>query len=295
MLKEVLEYLHPMDNEVILDATFGAGGYTKAILNSCKCSVIATDRDKNVMEFADKIKKEYGERFDFYNVKFSEISSIVNKNSLDGIVLDLGISSMQLNTDDRGFSFNKKAPLDMGMGRNNITAFDVVNVYKESDIADIIYKYGDEVKSRIIAKKIAQSRKNSPINTTTELAEIVRSCFSSQKKGYIDNATKTFQALRIFVNDELGELETILNSSINLLKANGRLIVVSFHSLEDRIVKNFFNENSDSKAKKINKYKDEGQKTIFKILTKHPVVVSQEEIDGNKRSRSAKLRGVIKC
>ncbi|MDR0571227.1 MAG: 16S rRNA (cytosine(1402)-N(4))-methyltransferase RsmH [Rickettsiales bacterium] len=291
MLKEVLDYLQPKDGENILDGTFGAGGYARAILDNCNCNVTGVDRDEQVRCFADEIIRIYGSRFKFYNLKFSEVKSVLKENSLDGIVLDLGVSSMQLDEGSRGFSFNKDALLSMTMGRNNITAFDVVNTYTETEIADIIYRYGEERKSKVIAKKIIQSR---PINSTTELAVAVRKCFSD-KRGKIDNATKTFQALRIYVNDELFELRTILVDSIGLLKSGGRLIVVSFHSLEDKIVKDFFNENSNSKTKKINKYREESEKTIFKILTKRPVVVSEEESNKNHRARSAKLRGVTKC
>jgi 16S rRNA (cytosine1402-N4)-methyltransferase len=295
MLEEVLKYLQPKDGETILDATFGAGGYTRAILATGKCNVIGSDRDENVVKFADEIKKEYEKRFSFHNVKFSEIPFVIADNSLDGIVLDLGVSSMQLDVDNRGFSFNKDAPLNMSMGKSDCTAFELVNECDKYTIANMLYEYGDETNSRAIAEKIVQLRKIKPIETTVELANIVRSCFPAHKKGKIDNATKTFQALRIVVNDELEELKVMLNSSINLLKSGGRLIVVSFHSLEDGMVKKFFNENSDSKTKKINKYKEESKKTIFKILTKHPIAVSQEEANENRRARSAKLRGAIKC
>lgn len=294
MLKEVLSYLQPTEGCTILDGTFGAGGYTKAILNSCNCKVIATDRDASVKKFADEIKVEYKDRFDFYNLKFSEIKDKIAKNSLDGIVLDLGISSMQVDDAERGFSFNKEAPLSMTMGKNDISAFTIVNEYEEQNIANIIYNFGEEVKSRQIAKKICDYRKNKQIETTTELANIVKSCFSGNFFK-IHPATKTFQALRIFVNNELYEIETILKDSIDLLKTNARFIVVSFHSLEDRLIKDFFKENSELSLSKINKYKDENIKTIFKSLTKKPVDVSNEEAKTNYRSRSAKLRGVMKC
>lgn len=294
MLKEVLEILQPKDGEIILDGTFGAGGYTKAILNTCNCKVIGTDRDITVKKFADDIKNQYQNRFEFYNLKFSEIKNIINENSLDGIVLDLGISSMQVDNGDRGFSFNKDAPLAMTMGKNDINAYDIINNYAEENIANIIYNYGEEVKSRQIAKKIVDYRKNKPIETTMELAEIVNSCFPKTFKK-INNATKTFQAIRIFVNQELIELQTILQDSIKLLKTGGRLVIVSFNSLEDRIIKDFFKDNSELCLKKQNKYKDEEIKTIFKSLTKKPIIVSEDEVKNNVRSRSAKLRGVIKC
>lgn len=294
MLNEVLNYLKPKNGDVILDGTFGAGGYTRAILESCNCKVIGTDRDETVLKFVDGVKNDFKDRFEFYNVKFSEIKNVVEENSLDAIVLDLGVSSMQLDNGNRGFSFNKEAPLTMTMGRNNITAYDVVNDYDEKNIADIIYNFGEEVKSRAIAKKIIEYRKNKAIETTTELADIVRSCFPN-KYTKIDFATKTFQAIRIFVNDELKELETILNDSVKLLKSGGRLVVVSFHSLEDRIVKDFLNDNGDCKLLKVNKYKEVQKETLFKVLTKKPVIVSSVEVNKNRRARSAKLRGAVRC
>ena len=294
MLNEVLNYLKPKNGDVILDGTFGAGGYTRAILESCNCKVIGTDRDETVLKFVDGVKNDFKDRFEFYNVKFSEIKNVVEENSLDAIVLDLGVSSMQLDNGNRGFSFNKEALLTMTMGRNNITAYDVVNDYDEKNIADIIYNFGEEVKSRAIAKKIIEYRKNKAIETTTELADIVRSCFPN-KYTKIDFATKTFQAIRIFVNDELKELETILNDSVKLLKSGGRLVVVSFHSLEDRIVKDFLNNNGDCRLLKVNKYKEVQKETLFKVLTKKPVIVSSVEVDKNRRARSAKLRGAVRC
>lgn len=297
MLDEVINYLEPKNGETILDGTFGAGGYTKKILDSCICNVIGIDRDENIKCFVEDIKNKYGKRFEFFNIKFSEIKEVVKKNSLDGLVLDLGVSSMQLDNYERGFSFNKEAPLKMTMGKNEIDAYKVVNKFKEKDLADIIYKYGEESKSKIIAKKIIDYRKHNSIETTTQLAEIVRSCFAT--RGNIDNATKTFQAIRIYVNSELDELKSILEDSIELLKSGGRLVVVSFHSLEDRIIKEFFKKYGDLRTEKINKYKEnennDKKHSVFKILTKKPVLVSKIEAKNNKRARSAKLRGGIKC
>lgn len=294
MLNEVLNYLKPNPGNIILDGTFGAGNYSKSILNYCdSCKVIAIDRDSYVSKFAGELSKEYGNRFVFHNIKFSEVLDIIEPESLDGIVLDLGVSSMQLDESERGFSFNKEAKLSMVMGRNDINAYDIVNDYDEENIASIIDLYGEENKSKLIAKRIVGYRKHKKIETTTELASIVHSCFNRRSK--IDNATKTFQALRIFVNDELNELKSILDFSIKLLKKDGRLIVVSFHSLEDRIVKNFFNENGDTKKSKLNKYKNSEFESIFKVITKKPISVSIEEAKLNKRSRSAKLRCGVKC
>lgn len=295
MLHEVLKYLKPEDNNIILDATFGAGGYSEAILNYNKnCNVIGSDRDKNVEIFAKNIKQKYGDRFSFTNSKFSELKDNFSDNSFDGIVVDLGVSSMQIDNADRGFSFNKEAPLNMTMGKNDFNAYDVVNSFNEEKLASIIKNYGEETKSKIIAKKIIDYRKYKAIGTTTELAGIIHSCFP--QKGRIDNATKTFQAIRIFVNDELRELEILLNDSIELLKSDGRLVVVSFHSIEDGMVKNFFKKFGDLKKEKINKYSKQLEvESIFNIITKKPIAVSVEEVATNQRSRSAKLRCAIKC
>lgn len=295
MINEVLRTLNPMDNNLILDGTFGAGGYSKHILNSCKCNVIATDRDKNVIKFADEVKNIYGDRFNFLNIKFSEIIDNIEENTLDGIVLDLGVSSMQLDNVERGFSFNKEAKLSMTMGRNSITAYDIVNDFKEQELADIIYKYGEEVKSRVISKAIINYRKNKKIETTTELANIIKSCFP-QKYYKINPATKTFQAIRIYVNDELNELKKILEDSKKLLKKGGRLVVVTFHSLEDGIVKDFFKKNS--KMEKINKYSNNTIEELnfsFNLVDKKPLIVTEEETKNNNRARSAKLRWGIRC
>ena len=295
MLKEVLEFLNLKNNSTVLYATFGAGGYSRAILDYYSdCKVIGSDRDTNVEKFVNIFKQEYKERFNFINSKFSEIKNNFDSNSFDGIVLDLGVSSMQIDDAERGFSFNKEAPLNMTMGKNDFNAYDVVNSFNEEKLAFIIKNYGEEIKSKIIAKKIVEYRKNKTIETTTELAKIIHSCFCKRSK--IDNATKTFQAIRIFVNDELKELEILLNDSIELLKSGGRLVIVSFHSLEDRIVKNFFKKFGDLKKEKVNKYSNQIEtKSIFNIITKKPVLVSNKEATINPRSRSAKLRYAIKC
>jgi 16S rRNA (cytosine1402-N4)-methyltransferase len=300
MLEEVLFIMDPRDGDFILDGTFGAGGYTAALLarnNSCR--VVGIDRDENVLEFAEDIKNTYGDRFKFYNIKFSDVSSVLRDGSLDGLVLDLGVSSMQLENGQRGFSFDREAGLLMTMGGNSLNAYDVVNVFSEKKIASIISEYGDELRSRAIARKIFEHRKLKPIETTIELAGVVRSCF--WKRGKIDNATRTFQAIRIFVNDELEELRTILRNSINLLKSGGRLVVVSFNSLEDRIVKRFFIENGNIRSKKNNKYGIDAPKSsveetaVFNVGSKKPMLPSGAEILRNPRSRSAKLRWGIKC
>ncbi|MDR1425917.1 MAG: 16S rRNA (cytosine(1402)-N(4))-methyltransferase RsmH [Rickettsiales bacterium] len=299
MLREVLDILDPKNGDVILDGTFGAGGYASALLaRNENCRVLGIDRDETVLKFAEMLKDIYGDRFVFHNIRFSEIGGILAEETLDGLVLDLGVSSMQLEERERGFSFRKEAKLLMTMGKNKISAHNVVNEFSQEKLASIILNYGEELKSGAIAKKIFEYRKLKTIETTVELANIVRSCF--KWRGKIDNATKTFQAIRIFVNDELEELNAILKDSIDLLKKDGRLIVVSFNSLEDRIVKKFFLENGGTRNKKINKYSknidsDSSPASTFSIAVRKPLVPSEDEIKDNARARSAKLRWGVRC
>ncbi|GHU16775.1 ribosomal RNA small subunit methyltransferase H [Alphaproteobacteria bacterium] len=273
LLKEVLDMLSPVDGGVYFDGTFGGGGYTKAILESSDCRVIACDRDERVVKIADDFKKKYNDRFQFFHDKFSNIKSIMREDC-DGVVLDLGVSNFQLADPERGFSFKSSGPVDMSMGLCDETAMDVMHRYSEKDLADIIYKFGEEHFSRKIAKNIKLNLKK--ITNTEDLANVIRNCIS--RRGKIDPATKTFQALRIFVNKELEELEKVLADSINLLKPNGKILVVSFHSLEDRIVKLFFKEMSFPKD------------SPFILLNKKPITPSEEELTLNPKSRSAKLR-----
>ncbi|MDR2794432.1 MAG: 16S rRNA (cytosine(1402)-N(4))-methyltransferase RsmH [Holosporaceae bacterium] len=273
LLKEVLELLHPADGKVYFDGTFGGGGYSRAILESANCSVIACDRDNQVREIADAFEKEYPGRFTFFHEKFSHIKSML-QNPVDGIVLDLGVSNFQLADPARGFSFKSPGPVNMAMGLCDETALDILKKYSENNLANIIYKFGEEHFSRKIAKNIKANLKN--IKNTEDLANIIRKCVG--KKGKIDPATKTFQALRIFVNNELEELEKILADSIHMLKPNGKILIVSFHSLEDRIVKLFFREMYAAKK--------------FALLAKKPIIPSAEELRTNSKSRSAKLRGI---
>jgi 16S rRNA (cytosine1402-N4)-methyltransferase len=242
------------------------------------------DRDLSVQKIADEIKSQYLSRFEFFHEKFSDIKSVCDsEKKIDGIVLDLGVSTFQLTDPARGFSFNLSGPVDMGMGLCDQTAMDVIQRYSKQDLANIIYEYGEEHFSRRIAENIKKNLKK--IHTTEDLANIIRSCV--RKTGKIDPATKTFQALRIFVNQELEELKKVLRDSIDLLKPGGKIIVVSFHSLEDRIVKLFFRELMQK-----NLETGEASERSFTLLTKKPVTPSAEEISANQKSRSAKLRGI---
>lgn len=294
MLPEVLSSLSPKDGEVYVDATFGNGGYTEAILNSADCKVIALDRDPNVISRAEEFKAKYGSRFDFRAGCFGNFASLVSED-VDGAVFDIGVSSMQLDQGERGFSFSKEAPLDMRMSCQGKTAADLVNELPEKELADLIYKYGEERKSRQIASKIVAERQASPIKTTKQLAEIIYTIIK-KTNGAIDPATRTFQALRIAVNNELDELENGLIQASSRLKSQGRLVVVTFHSLEDRIVKSFFKENSGPNVH-ISKYAKERPQLEYNAIfaqTSKAIMPAKQEIEVNKRSRSAKLRFGIK-
>lgn len=294
MLQEVLENLLPKDGGVYVDATFGNGGYSEAILKAADCKVIAIDRDPSVLPRANELKALYGDRFDFEAGTFGEISSLI-REEVDGVVFDIGVSSMQLDDDFRGFSFSKEADLDMRMSMQGVSAKDIVNSYGEEDLANLIYGYGEEKKSRQIAKKIVLHREAKTIETTTELAEIIYEVMP-KRFGQIDPATRTFQALRIAVNDELKQLEDGLSGALLRLKGEGRLVVVDFHSLEDKIVKNFFSANA---AKKVHqsKYKAQAEENkddkAFSFVSK-AILPTDDECHLNPRARSAKLRYAIK-
>jgi len=295
MLNEVLQALNPMDNEVYVDATFGNGGYSEAILNKAQCKVIAIDRDPSVQKRADEMKSAYGARFEFRVGDFGNIDSLVSE-SVNGFVFDIGVSSMQLDDGFRGFSFAKEAPLDMRMSMNGLSAKDIVNTYSEKELADILYLYGEEKRSRQIASKIVEYRTKKPIETTTELADIIYQV-NPKHFGTIDPATRTFQAIRIAVNDELQQLQDGLSGALQHLSDDGRLVVVDFHSLEDRIVKTFFNENTKPKVhvsrygknKETNEYSD----LPFSFCSK-AIVPTEQECSTNPRARSAKLRYATK-
>ena len=299
MLSEIETYI-PFNEEVnIIDATFGGGGYSKSILEKFNVRhLMAIDRDPIAKIFAKDLIK-MSSNFTFSNECFSKIDEIISANfdkniKFDTIIYDLGLSSNQLDNGERGFSFMHDGPLDMGMGNNTKKVSDIINSYPEEKIANIIFKYGEERLSRKIAKKIVAARKIKPIKTTKELADIIKESFPAAllHKLKINPATKTFQALRVYLNDELNEISFALNKSIDLLKPKGKLIIVSFQSLEDRIVKDFFNHNSGKRWRSSRHYPelaDEGVITL-NLITKKPIRPSEREIIKNPRSRSAKLR-----
>ena len=267
---------------------------TEAILKAADCKVIAIDRDPTVLPRTEELKALYGSRFEFRRGQFSDIKALINQ-PVNGVVFDIGVSSMQLDQAERGFSFSKDAPLDMRMSCDGVTAAEIVNETPEKELADLIYKYGEERKSRQIAAKIAAYRKNKEISTTKELAEIIYTVIHKTPNG-IDPATRTFQALRIAVNNELGELENGLRGAVDLVVSGGRIVVVSFHSLEDRIVKTFFKENTGKNVHVSRYLPDNNIQQDNSILAScsKAVAPSQNETEVNSRSRSAKLRYAVK-
>lgn len=296
LLTEVLETLVHGTGGTYIDGTFGAGGYTRAILQQdANANVIGFDRDPDAAKTGYDLEGKMQGRFSFVHDCFGNMANHISEQ-VDGIVLDLGVSSMQIDRPERGFSFRFDGPLDMRMGQEGLRAKDIVNGFKEKEIADILFKYGEEKASRRIAAAIVKARADKPITTTGALAELVHSVMPKPKDGS-DSAMRTFQALRIYVNDELGELERALDASVRLLKPGGRLVVVTFHSLEDRIVKNFLIKNSSLRPNQ-NRHapvlQQSDDKPLFKVLTKKPVLPSDAEIKNNPRSHSAKLRAAMR-
>jgi 16S rRNA (cytosine1402-N4)-methyltransferase len=290
LLDEVIKLLEPKDGKIYLDCTFGAGGYTSAILGFARANVVSIDQDPSTLIHAERVKSVYGDRFKYVNDNFKNLGSLFEgKIKFDGAVYDLGVSSMQLDHRERGFSFQGSNKLDMRMSSSGISAYDIVNSMPEEELANIIYLYSDERNSRRIAKNIAQKREIKKIETTSELAEIISSSFSF--RGKIHPATKTFQAIRIAVNDEVGALHESLNALPKILNTGARVLIVTFHSLEDKIVKEFFKTNSIQKVA-ISKYKkqENTENKAFKIITSKSIKPTREEVINNPRSRSAKLR-----
>ena len=292
LLNEAINALSLTKDEVYVDATFGLGGYTKAILNKQNCKVLAIDRDPQARIFADNLKKDFTDRFYFKSGNFSDLGKFLKELKIyqvGGIVFDLGVSSPQLDVKERGFSFKLDGPLDMRMSCEGPTAEEFLDKVEEVTLANIIYELGDEVFSKKIAKNIIYQRSINKIKTTGQLADIVRDAIP-KKKSKIDLATKTFQAIRIYLNDEIKELEQGLIAAEKALRPEGRLAVVSFHSIEDRIVKKFFHECLQNKSLSRHIPELPKKRPSLEILTKKPILPSVKEINSNHRSRSAKLR-----
>ena len=287
-----IEFLKVHNGGIYIDGTFGAGGYTRAILAAADCKVIGIDRDQTAIAASADLVEDAKGRLVLTEDNFSNLDTIAREagyENVDGVVLDLGVSSMQLDTAGRGFSFRLDGPLDMRMGTEGASAADVVNAAGERDLANIIFILGEERHSRGVARAIIKARTSARIETTRALADIVASVVRG-RPGDIHPATRTFQALRIFVNDELGELVAGLQAAERILKSGGRLAVVSFHSLEDRIVKSFFADRGETRGGSRHAPQVERPAPTFNVLTKRPVVADQEEIERNPRARSAKLR-----
>jgi 16S rRNA (cytosine1402-N4)-methyltransferase len=290
--REAVEMLGPRDGGIYVDATFGAGGYSRAILDIPGTRIIGIDRDRSAISGGFDLVDRSGGRLTLVEDKFSNLAGICAAQGLDavdGVVMDVGVSSMQLDEAGRGFSFRLGGPLDMRMGHDGPTAADVIARVSEADLANIIYIFGEERRSRGVARAIVAARKEAPITTTRALADIVAKVVWS-KPGEIHPATRTFQGLRIFVNGELDELHLALSAAERLLKLGGRLVVVSFHSLEDRIVKNFFAERGKAGGGSRHLPDLAQAAPSFHILTKRPVTPGDDEISANPRARSAKLR-----
>jgi len=284
--------LNVRDGGVYIDGTFGAGGYTRLMLAAANCTVIGIDRDQSaIARGADLVERAEG-RLTLIEDRFSALDDVARSagfGSVDGVVLDIGVSSMQLDEAERGFSFRLEGPLDMRMGRQGPSAADVVAQASERDLANIIYQLGEERQSRAIARAIVAERAKAPIAATKALADIVSRVVRA-KPGAIHPATRTFQALRVFVNEELQELCAALAAAERILKPGGRLAVVSFHSLEDRIVKTFLTDRSKQTQGSRHQPEAQGLESTFSLVTKKPVVADEAEIEANPRARSAKLR-----
>jgi 16S rRNA (cytosine1402-N4)-methyltransferase len=285
----VVEFLAPRDGSLIIDGTFGAGGYTRALLAAAQCRVIGIDRDQSAIALGADLVEEAGGRLSLVEDPFSALAAAVNGAQADGVVFDLGVSSMQLDTPERGFSFRTEGPLDMRMGGEGPSAADVVMRASERDLSRVIGELGEERFARAVARAISAARAQAPITTTTQLAEIVARVVHA-KPGEIHPATRTFQALRLLVNDELGELERGLLAAEQVLKPGGRLVVVAFHSLEDRIVKMFLASRGEARAGSRHGPPTVAAPATFHSLTKRPITPDAVETDANPRARSAKLR-----
>jgi 16S rRNA (cytosine1402-N4)-methyltransferase len=297
MLPEILRLLAPRDGGIYLDGTFGGGGCSEALLRSAACTVWAIDRDPEAIARGASLSARYPGRLHLIEGQFGDMLALLSEagvQTLDGVALDLGVSSFQLDDPARGFSFRADGPLDMRMGNHGTTAADLVNALPEHELADVLYQFGEERASRRIARAIVAARAEAPIATTARLAEIIRGVLPPDRSG-IDPATRSFQALRIRVNDELDEIEHALAAAAQLLSPGGRLVVVAFHSLEDRIVKRFMT-NATGRAAAPSRHDPRGllqrEPPRFHLLTPRALRPDAAEAATNPRARSARLRAL---
>jgi 16S rRNA (cytosine1402-N4)-methyltransferase len=294
---EAVTMLKPHDGGVYLDGTFGGGGYARAILAAADCRLYAIDRDPTAVARAQALARAFPGRFTICEGRISALAKLLaaeGVDGLDGAVFDLGVSSYQIDDPARGFSFRQDGPLDMRMGGSGPTAALLVNTRPEAELADILYHFGEEKAARRIAHAIVTRRQSQPFTTTADLARVIRGVVRPDKSG-LDPATRSFQALRIAVNEELAELEAALQQAADLLRPGGRLVVVSFHSLEDRIVKRFFAVCA-GQAPGASRHDPAGlqaqARPRFALVTKTPITPSAAELNANPRARSAKLRAM---
>lgn len=299
MLAEVLDALQPRDGAVYVDGTFGAGGYTRAILAAADTRVLAIDRDPSAIRAGQAMVDSSGGRLKLLEGRFADMESLVEaagESRIDGVVLDIGVSSMQIDQAERGFSFLRDGPLDMRMAQAGATAADAVNTLPQEVLSNIIYVFGEEPKSRAIARAIVEARKDAPITTTFGLVKAIERATGRPRPDRIHPATRTFQALRIHVNGELDELVEALHAAERMLAPGGRLVVVTFHSLEDRIVKRFFAARAGKLPSGSRHLPDQAQgpEPSFELPFKGHVGATEEEAARNPRARSAKLRAGIR-
>ncbi len=295
LLNEVIEALNPRDGGIYVDGTLGGGGYTRAILDAADCTVLGIDRDPDAISRNEPLLEIYGARLMLVPGRFGDMDALVRGlgfDAVDGVTLDLGVSSPQIDEAERGFSFAKDGPLDMRMERVGESAADVVNTASEEDLSNIVFRLGEERHARRVARAIVRARTEQVFETTAQLADVVRSAVPKSRKTHVDPATRTFQAIRIHVNDEIGELERGLIGAEALLRPNGRLAVVSFHSLEDRPVKAFLRTRSGGDGRGSRHLPDApaGRAPAWRLPTRRAIRPSDKETSSNPRARSASLR-----
>jgi 16S rRNA (cytosine1402-N4)-methyltransferase len=298
MLAEVLSSLSVQDGEIIVDGTYGGGGYTDAILRSAVCTVLAIDRDLDAIVRAEAAAAK-NDRLRPLLGKFGDLDTLsetAGVSEVDGVVLDIGVSSFQIDQAERGFSFMRDGPLDMRMGAAGPAAADVVNGLDEKDLANVIFRLGEERQARRIAKHLVQMRAAAPFQTTAQLADAVETAVGGRRGARIHPATLTFQAIRMYVNDELGELARALQAAERLLKPGGRLVIVTFHSLEDRMVKQWMRKRSGKQGggSRHMPLMAKGPDPTFQMVTSKAILASDNEISSNPRARSAKLRAAVR-